>query len=78
MQIETHAYCPKGSFALWRNGQVVWMGPVGSPICDVECDKITMHADDHDRLMQAVEAHNNHPVTKIIHAALVAARENLI
>jgi hypothetical protein len=75
INIDVHPYMREGSLVLWRKGVVVWSGPVSAPIGDAEFDRITLHKADFDRLNSSVEAHNNHPVTKLIAAALKAARE---
>lgn len=74
IHIAVHGLMPKGTMALWRNGDVIWTGPVGSPIEDVECDKITFNQADYDQLLSDVDKHNAHPVNKLISAALRAAR----
>lgn len=75
INIDVHPYMRPGSLVLWRKGEVVWSGPVDAPIGDAEFDRITLHQSDFDRLNASVEAHNNHPVTKLIAAALKAARD---
>lgn len=41
---------PVGSHVLMRGGEVVWSGPLGSPIEDVDCDSIIFNTADLERL----------------------------
>jgi hypothetical protein len=48
---------PKGYHVLKRRGQVVWVGPIGAPIEDADCDCIVMHPDDWDRCVEAFKSY---------------------
>jgi hypothetical protein len=69
-------YMPEGKIALWKNGNVIWSGDIGSPIEDVDFDMVTFAPRDHERVMKDFDAYQNHPITKLIRAALEAARQN--
>ena len=46
VRVTTSAVQLRGHHALTRNGQVVWQGPIGSPIEDVVFDGLIMHPED--------------------------------
>ena len=50
MMIVASLMMPKGRHALLRDGQVIWVGPVGSPIEDVDCDTIIFSPEDYERV----------------------------
>ncbi len=45
-----------GEVALWSGGRLVWRGQLGSEICDIEFDAISVSTGDHPRLQQLVDA----------------------
>jgi hypothetical protein len=53
MVIESNDMIPPGKHVLWRNGKPVWMGSLGAPIEDVECDKIQVNPADYERIKAA-------------------------
>jgi hypothetical protein len=50
LKVETSLTVPMGSIALWKNGEVVYIGKLGDPIEDAECDTVMLHPDDYARL----------------------------
>jgi hypothetical protein len=54
MRIEMRDLIPQGMHALVRNGDIVWMGPLGAPIEDAECDLILVSPDDYERIKAVV------------------------
>jgi hypothetical protein len=54
MRITPNAYVPPGVQVLWRDGMVVWSGPIGAPIEDVECDMIQVNPKDYERIKATI------------------------
>ena len=50
LKIKTNPLVPKGSMTLWKNGEVVYIGKLGDPVEDAECDTIMLHPTDYARL----------------------------
>jgi hypothetical protein len=42
LKVETSLTVPMGSMALWKNGEVVYIGKLGDPIDDAECDTVML------------------------------------
>lgn len=57
--IKESAYLPPGQMAMERNREIVWVGPVGSPISDAEFDGLVMHPSDIAKLKLRMDAHNS-------------------
>jgi len=58
VRITQNAYVPPGVHVLWRHGKVVWSGPIGAPIQDVECDMIQVNPKDYERIKAAIDDAN--------------------
>ena len=50
LKVEVSPVVPKGSIALCKNGEVVYIGKLGDPIEDAECDTVMLHPVDYARL----------------------------
>jgi hypothetical protein len=50
LKIEVSPVVPEGSIALWKDGGVVYIGKLGDPIEDAECDTVMLHPADYERL----------------------------
>jgi hypothetical protein len=53
LKIEVSSVVPKGSLALWKNGEAVYIGKLGDPIEDAECDTVILHPADYARLSES-------------------------
>lgn len=53
--VESQLMMP-GFHALKRRGELVWVGPLGAPIEDADCDTIILHPDDAARFGSAALA----------------------
>jgi hypothetical protein len=53
LQIEASPLVLKGRIVLWKQGAVVYMGKLGDPIEDAECDTVMLHPADYARLGEA-------------------------
>ena len=58
MRIEAIDLIPVGKLAIWRDGRPVWMGSLGMPIEDVECDKIQVNPADYERISAVLSQQN--------------------
>lgn len=54
VNFQSRSLLPAGKIALVRDGQVVWIGPLGSPIEDAEFDTVLMNPADIERLKDSV------------------------
>lgn len=52
MLVRPNLLCSKGKQVLWKDGCVVWIGDLGSPIEDAEFDAITVHPDDYEFMIK--------------------------
>jgi hypothetical protein len=50
LKIEVSPVVPEGSIALWKDGEVVYIGKLGDQIEDAECDTVMLHPADYERL----------------------------
>lgn len=44
-----------GTHVLTRKGVPIWMGRLGAPIEDVDCDGVTVHPQDYERILRALQ-----------------------
>ena len=51
LKVETSPAVLMGSIALWKNGEVVYIGKLGDPIEDAECDTVMLHPADYARFV---------------------------
>jgi hypothetical protein len=56
IDIFASAYVAPGQIVLWREGVVVWIGPMDSPIEDAVCDCITVSLVDYKQLRKRIDA----------------------
>lgn len=56
VHVRSHPTIPVGLHVLYRNGDVVWSGPLGAPIEDVDFDVVLVSPVDYARLRVVSEA----------------------
>lgn len=55
MKMAAHEMMPTGYHALKRRGDLVWIGRLGAPIEDADCDEIVLSPADYERVRAALE-----------------------
>lgn len=53
--IEGMSIVPQGKQILWRDGMPIWCGDLGSPIEDVEFDRMSVNPADFERIVEATK-----------------------
>ena len=51
LKIEVSPVVPEGNMALWKNGELIYIGKLGDPVEDAECDTVMLHPDDYARFV---------------------------
>jgi hypothetical protein len=55
VMLKPHPLMDRGMCALWRNGRVIWAGPINAPFEDVSFDSITVSIEDYARMKAMLE-----------------------
>jgi len=54
--VQASEFVSEGMLVLWQGDAVIWVGPLGAPIEDVECDRVTLNPKDYARIRKLTQS----------------------